>query len=132
LAWLHQLEEGRYKEAAHTLEALARGEEEQIGRKKTMLSMAKLSALASDGDDDITAPILDSVEHQLITVAAQEQMPRLVLTAHGLLDEGSGQVEGPPDDPAKVKVFTPRELIEVILHLTFNLLQVLFNNTSVQ
>ncbi len=74
-----------------------------------MLSLAKLSALASGSDDgegeETTAPaaaanLVDSVEHQLWAVAAQEGLPRSALEAYGI-------------DREAMRVLTPREVIEV-------------------
>ena len=73
-----------------------------------MLSLSKLSALASGEDDEdatenaATSALLDSVEHQLNTVAAQEQLPSSALEAIGL-------------DRETMRVLTPREILELYI-----------------
>jgi len=112
LAWLHQLEHGHYESAARTLESLGRSEEGEIGLKKTMLSLAKLSALASEEPEESA---LSSAERQLEVVLAQEQLPKSLLSAHGLLDE-EGRKKNVAEEASKVRVLSPRELIEVRIY----------------
>ncbi len=85
---------------------------------KTMLSLAKLSALASGGDNDddeamdcgdsVVSNILDSVQDQLNIVTAQEQLPSSILEKMGINKES-------------MKVLTPREIIEVSKHVMLRL-----------
>ena len=108
---MHSLEEGDYFGAAETLKSLAEEESEMLSRKKTMLSLAKLSALASGADEEeeseatmssaATTRMLDSVDHQLWGVSAQECLPDAALRAYGV------------EDRASMKVLTPREVIEL-------------------
>ncbi len=73
-----------------------------------MLSLAKLSALAS-GDDEVepsemsgaaVSALVERVEHGLSTVAAQEQLPTAAIEAVG-------------EKRDTMRVLTPREIIEV-------------------
>jgi hypothetical protein len=65
-----------------------------------MLALAKLSALASDEQDEHIAEAVDSLEHHTNVVTAQEQLPKCILEEYGFEKEA-------------MRVLTPRELIEV-------------------
>lgn len=65
-----------------------------------MLSLAKLSALASDWDDNVIESKVNDIEEQLNVVNAQEELPSDVLDSYGFEKES-------------MRVLSPRELIEV-------------------
>ena len=65
-----------------------------------MLSLAKLSILASDESEDYIAQELEEIEHQMNVLTAQEQLPSHVLDEYGF-------------DKETMRVLKPREIIEV-------------------
>ena len=95
IAWLHGIHAGDYVNASTTLRGLAQRESELLSRKKTMLSLSKLAALASDERDDHIATAVEGLEHEWNVVAAQEQLPRGVLDEYGF-------------DAESMRVLTPR------------------------
>jgi hypothetical protein len=64
------------------------------------LSLAKLTALASGSPSEQVESVLARLDHAASVVIAQEQLPKTVLEAHGF-------------DAKKMRVMSPRELIEV-------------------
>lgn len=71
-----------------------------------MLSLAKLTVLASGPRSDQVESVLTRLDHAASVVIAQEQLPKIVLEAHGF-------------DAKKMRVMSPRELIEVIFYILF-------------
>ena len=65
-----------------------------------MLSLAKLSALASEEDEEQVTGVLDNIEHQMNVIETQEQLPNAILEGLGFERE-------------TMRALTPRELIEV-------------------
>lgn len=65
-----------------------------------MLSLAKLSALASGESDSLIAREVEEIEHQMNVLTAQEQLPAHVLDEYGF-------------EKDNMRVLTPREIIEV-------------------
>jgi hypothetical protein len=65
-----------------------------------LLSLAKLTALASGSGSDQVDSVLSRLDHAMSVVVAQEQLPKPVLEANGF-------------DPRSMRVMSPRELIEV-------------------
>ena len=63
--------------------------------QKTMLSLSKLAALASDERDEHIATAVEGLEHEWNVVAAQEQLPQCVLEEYGF-------------DAENMRVLTPR------------------------
>ncbi|XP_006811533.1 nuclear pore complex protein Nup133-like [Saccoglossus kowalevskii] len=76
LSWLHDIQMNSYSKAHDTLKRLAFKETEQFSRKKTLISLSKLSALASDEvqEDEIQ----DLIDEQIL-LAHQEALPVNVL-----------------------------------------------------
>ena len=68
-----------------------------------MLSLAKLSALASEEADDSISTSIDEIETHLHVIKAQEKLPNEALQKLQMKKE-------------TMKVMTPREIIEVIKH----------------
>ena len=65
-----------------------------------MLSLAKLSALASEEDEEQVTRVLDNIEHQMNVIETQEQLPNAILEGLGF-------------ERKTMRALTPRELIEV-------------------
>ena len=70
-----------------------------------MLSLAKLTALASGRSSDELDPVLSRLDDAMSVVVAQEQLPKNVMRVNGWLDSKI------------VRVMSARELIEVLLRL---------------
>ena len=99
ISWLHNIQTSNYAESAQTLKKLADAETDVVGRKKTMLSLAKLSALVVDQDQDA----VDVINKELNVINAQENLPASVVDSLHF------------KDPSKMKVLTPRDLIELYI-----------------
>jgi len=99
ISWLHDINTENFTTASQTLSAIALKEGDILARKKTQLSLAKLSALACD-DEDIKAQQLGMVDQEMCLVAAQEQLPTQVLGQFGF-------------DRESMRVLSPREMIEL-------------------
>ena len=67
---------------------------------QTLLSLAKLTALASGSSGDQLEPVLSRIDHAMSVVVAQEQVPKAVLEQNGF-------------EPRTMRVMSARELIEV-------------------
>lgn len=67
-----------------------------------MLSLAKLALLASDNPDEEVWDCIKRINNELALIAHQEDLPTQVLTTYGY-------------DVDKLRVFTPTELITVII-----------------
>lgn len=70
-----------------------------------MLSLAKLALLASDEPEYDIKDCIKSIDNELDLIAHQEDLPTGVLTTYGY-------------DVEKLKVFTPVELITVLIFFT--------------
>ena len=92
IQWLHEIGMGDFETAGETLAELGKEESRVLARKKTMLSLAKLAALASEADDAIISETVSEVDHHLNVVAAQEQLPKEIFK--------------------EKRVLTPQELVE--------------------
>ena len=102
LSWMHEIETQKYTDAVTTLKALAYNESSQVSNKKTLLSIAKLAALASDEPPESTEIELKSIEYDLNIINAQEQLPTCILEAYGF-------------DKKNMRPLTARELIELYI-----------------
>ncbi|CAN7937670.1 unnamed protein product [Ixodes hexagonus] len=103
LSWLHHINTGQFGRAAQTLEHLGLREDKFLARKKTLLSLSKLAALASNDPPEVKAKrVKDATkEHNLILY--QESLPSALMeasTAYCL-------------DPGDMRVLSPEELIEM-------------------
>lgn len=100
LSWLHHIQTGQFGRAAQTLERLGKREEKFLARKKTLFSLSKLAALASNDPPEVKEKrVKDAIkEHDLIMY--QESLPPAVLEAYCL-------------DPDNMRVLSPEELIEM-------------------
>ncbi|XP_014675346.1 PREDICTED: nuclear pore complex protein Nup133-like [Priapulus caudatus] len=102
LRWIHDVHTRNFIGAAQTLKTLAIEEQANLPKKKTLLSLSKLAALASDEPAGAVEEIVDVVNLEQDIVLHQEGLPLEVLTAEGL-------------DKGIMPVLTPEELIEVYI-----------------
>ncbi|KAH7942252.1 hypothetical protein HPB49_022305 [Dermacentor silvarum] len=102
LSWLHAIQMGKMGQAANTLHSLGLREDKYLARKKTLLSLSKLAALANGGPPESRADLIKSInkEHELIMY--QESLPAAVKEAYCL-------------DPKNMSVLGPEELIEMYI-----------------
>ena len=102
LSWMHEIETNRFSDAVNTLKNLAYNETESIATKKTLLSIAKLSMLASDEPAEATDIALNTIEYDLNLIIAQEQLSAAILESNGI-------------DPQNTKPLNARQLIELYI-----------------
>ncbi|XP_059475123.1 nuclear pore complex protein Nup133 isoform X2 [Neocloeon triangulifer] len=76
LAWLQAIRTGNYSSASGTLYQLAEEQTEKLARKKTMLSLAKLTALASDEPEHKMIEHVRDVDMLLDLCSYQESLPQ--------------------------------------------------------
>ncbi|KAH7972663.1 hypothetical protein HPB52_014816 [Rhipicephalus sanguineus] len=102
LSWLHAIQLGKMGQAANTLHSLGLREDKYLARKKTLLSLSKLAALASGDPPESRADLIKSInkEHELIMY--QESLPAAVKEAYCL-------------DPKNMQALGPEELIEMYI-----------------
>ncbi|XP_033628946.1 nuclear pore complex protein Nup133-like [Asterias rubens] len=72
LSWLHHLQVNDYSKAQETLKRLAAKETLSVAKKKTLLSLSKLSALAGEASDTE----LEDINTELDIILHQELLPR--------------------------------------------------------
>ena len=94
LSWMHQVVTQDYNRAHQTLHRMAKGEAKYVGKKKTLLSLSKLSMLASDSTDTET---LQTLNRELQVIEFQQNIPTEALEANGLVPE-----EMPPLQPEEI------------------------------
>lgn len=79
LSWLHHIHVHNYPQAHQTLYSQANAETRYFTKKKTLLALSKLTALASDlNEDDISKHVEDIVEQERFLLH-QETLPRQLL-----------------------------------------------------
>ncbi|KAJ0051108.1 hypothetical protein NL108_013845, partial [Boleophthalmus pectinirostris] len=79
LSWLHHIHVSNFQQAHQTLYAQANAETRYFTKKKTLLALSKLTALASDlSQDDISKQVDDIVEQERFLLH-QETLPRQLL-----------------------------------------------------
>jgi nuclear pore complex protein Nup133 len=96
LNWLHQIHLGLFEAASLTLKKLAFNEQSFLGRKKTLLSLSKLSAIAA-GETS-----LNELDSQLELILYQENLSPDLLVKFNL-------------DYDTMKVLSPQKLIEIYI-----------------
>lgn len=102
LKWLNDIECQQFNEAHRTLLELGRNEEQYLGKKKTLLSLSKLAALAyEDEDEEMQANIRDIDQEQQL-ILNQELLPVDLLESMGF-------------DAENMKVLTPVEIIQLYI-----------------
>ena len=99
---MHEIESGKYGDAVGTLKSLAYGQTTKVSDKKTLLSIAKLSVLASDEPPEAADIELRGIEYDLNIISAQEQLPKCILESYGM-------------SPKDMRPLTARELIELYI-----------------
>ncbi|XP_046848153.1 LOW QUALITY PROTEIN: nuclear pore complex protein Nup133-like [Xenia sp. Carnegie-2017] len=103
LKWLHDIDRNSFYNAFETLKELSESEKHYIGRKKTLLSLAKLALLASDKDEtDHVEKIIQEISNKQTLVMYQESLPIDILQNASL-------------DPVQMAPLTPEELIELLI-----------------
>ncbi|XP_060607513.1 nuclear pore complex protein Nup133-like [Ruditapes philippinarum] len=102
LKWLHDIECKDFLSAHNTLLNLGRNEEEYLAKKKTLLSLAKLAALAhGDADEQLKTNISDIDDEQEL-ILNQELLPTELLQTMNV-------------DADHMKVLTPLELLQLYI-----------------
>jgi len=99
ISWLHDIHTENLGNAASTLTDIAKAETDILARKKIELSLAKLSLLGADHEDQ---HLLQQIDQELMLVQSQEQIPRGVIEQFGL-------------DATTMRVLSPREMIEMYI-----------------
>ncbi|XP_071080381.1 nuclear pore complex protein Nup133-like [Haliotis cracherodii] len=99
LSWLHDIGTNNFDKAHETLFDLAQGETAFLAKKKTLLSLSKLAALAADDPESLEENV-EGINDELTLILHQEQLPEEVLETLGM-------------DPANMGVMSTTELIEL-------------------
>ncbi|XP_037912863.1 nuclear pore complex protein Nup133 [Hermetia illucens] len=80
LAWIQHIFNGELDRAGYILFNLGQNEVELVARKKTILSLAKLAALAAESE---TSSLIAEINTELMLIDYQDQLPESVLTSFG-------------------------------------------------
>ncbi|XP_055603804.1 nuclear pore complex protein Nup133 [Uranotaenia lowii] len=99
LAWIQLVFNGELGQAAEVLCSLAQNEKELVNRKRVMLSLSKLCALAAEGDFSTQISEINS-EAKLLDL--QEQIPEEILNIYGY-------------DTKNAKVLSPEEIVDLYI-----------------
>ncbi|XP_001847396.2 nuclear pore complex protein Nup133 [Culex quinquefasciatus] len=99
LAWIQLVFNGELAQAAEVLLALAQNEKELLSRKRVMLSLSKLCALAAEGDFGAQIAEINS-EAKLLDL--QEEIPVDILNIYGY-------------DTKNAKVLSPEEIVDLYI-----------------
>jgi len=100
LSWLHDIRTNSFAKASNTLRNLAMQEQDYFGRKKSMLSIAKLCALASDEPQQIVNDKVELIADEQAKMLHQETLPQCILDHLG-------------ESTATMRVMPPEELISL-------------------
>ncbi|XP_030355451.1 nuclear pore complex protein Nup133 isoform X2 [Strigops habroptila] len=79
LSWLHEINSQDLQKAHSTLQTLANTETRYFAKKKTLLGLSKLAALASDFSEDILQEKIDEISEQERFLLHQETLPEQLL-----------------------------------------------------
>lgn len=79
LSWLHHIHTHHYQQAHQTLYSQANAETRYFTKKKTLLALSKLTALASDLNEDEVHKHLEEIVEQERFLLHQETLPRQLL-----------------------------------------------------
>ncbi|KAK7930639.1 hypothetical protein WMY93_007034 [Mugilogobius chulae] len=106
LSWLHHIHVHNYQQAHQTLYSQANAETRYFTKKKTLLALSKLTALASDLNQDELNKQVDDIVEQERFLLHQETLPRQLLeekqlnpntmpllSAHNLIQEEDVDIE---------------------------------------
>ncbi|KAM6185565.1 nuclear pore complex protein Nup133 [Rhynchocyon petersi] len=80
LSWLHEINSQELEKAHATLLGLANTETHYFAKKKTLLGLSKLAALASDFSEDILQEKIEEMAEQERFLLHQETLPEQLLT----------------------------------------------------
>ncbi|XP_069463031.1 nuclear pore complex protein Nup133 isoform X2 [Ambystoma mexicanum] len=76
LSWLHEINSQEFEKAHRTLQTLANVETRYFAKKKTLLGLSKLAALASNFPDDVLQEKVEEIAEQERFLLHQETLPR--------------------------------------------------------
>ncbi|XP_044148051.1 nuclear pore complex protein Nup133 [Bufo gargarizans] len=79
LSWLHEINSQEFEKAHRTLQTLANMETRYFCKKKTLLGLSKLAALASDFHEDILHVKIEEISNQEHFLLYQETLPKQLL-----------------------------------------------------
>ncbi|NXY88549.1 NU133 protein, partial [Alcedo cyanopectus] len=79
LSWLHDISSQDLQKAHRTLQTLANMETRYFAKKKTLLGLSKLAALASDFSEDILQEKIEEIAEQERFLLHQETLPEQLL-----------------------------------------------------
>ncbi|RMC12718.1 hypothetical protein DUI87_10243 [Hirundo rustica rustica] len=79
LSWLHDINSQDFQKAHRTLQTLANMETRYFAKKKTLLGLSKLAALASDFSEDILQEKIEEISEQERFLLHQETLPEQLL-----------------------------------------------------
>uniref|UniRef100_T1J954 Nucleoporin Nup133/Nup155-like C-terminal domain-containing protein n=1 Tax=Strigamia maritima TaxID=126957 RepID=T1J954_STRMM len=102
LSWLHNIKIRKYTDAQETLQELALNEKDNLAKKKTLLSLSKLTTLVSDQDKKLKDIKIAALNREQELILHQENLPSVVVENFGY-------------DSDNMKVMTPKELIELYI-----------------
>ncbi|XP_041108732.1 nuclear pore complex protein Nup133 [Polyodon spathula] len=87
LSWLHEINIQDFEKAHKTLYALANTETRYFAKKKTLLSLSKLAALASDFPEDLVQEKVEEIAEQERFLLHQETLPKQLLDEKQLIPD---------------------------------------------
>ncbi|XP_068087938.1 nuclear pore complex protein Nup133 [Hyperolius riggenbachi] len=102
LSWLHEVNSQDFEKAYRTLHTLANMETRYFSKKKTLLALSKLAALASDFQEDILQDKIEEIADQEHFLLHQETLPKQILEDRKL-------------DLSTMPVLTPLQLIKLYI-----------------
>ncbi|KAK2909323.1 hypothetical protein Q8A67_005160 [Cirrhinus molitorella] len=102
LSWLHDIHVQDYQRAHRTLHSQANVESRYFSRKKTLLALSKLTALASDMPETVHRRQLNDIVEQERFLLHQETLPKQLLDEKQL-------------NPDNMPSLSPRNLIELYI-----------------
>ncbi|XP_038250362.1 nuclear pore complex protein Nup133 isoform X1 [Dermochelys coriacea] len=79
LSWLHEINSQDFEKAHRTLQALANVEARYFAKKKSLLGLSKLAALASDFSEDLLQEKIEEISEQERFLLHQETLPEQLL-----------------------------------------------------
>ncbi|XP_073416308.1 nuclear pore complex protein Nup133 isoform X1 [Dendrobates tinctorius] len=102
LSWLHEINSQDFEKAHRTLKTLANVESRYFCKKKTLLGLSKLAALASDFHEDVLQDKIEEISNQERFLLYQEMLPTQLL-------------EDKKWEPNVLPVFSPLQLVELYI-----------------
>ncbi|XP_073527636.1 nuclear pore complex protein Nup133 [Phyllobates terribilis] len=102
LSWLHEINSQDFEKAHRTLKTLSNMESRYFCKKKTLLGLSKLAALASDFHEDVLQDKIEEISNQERFLLYQEMLPKQ------LLEDKKWEANVLP-------VFSPLQLVELYI-----------------